>query len=180
VNDKANALIRALAEPGLLRTLAELSGEAVSVAELCGRLSLEPDLIGGHLQLIGSTGILATERVGRDRLYRIDVDRIRQLGEPLDAPTEQSAGRKPPAEIAQFFRGERLERMPAQHAKQVIVLTFLIDDFEFAREYPEVEVNSVIAHRNADFATIRRAFIDEGFMTRSANMYRRTNRSIVG
>jgi DNA-binding transcriptional ArsR family regulator len=179
MNEKVVALVRAVADPAVLRMMAELSGDPVSVAELAVRLGLAPDVAGLHLRVIGAVGILATERVGRDRLYRIDPDRMQALADSVSDDVDQPVGRVPPGDIAQFFRGERLERMPAQRAKQISVLAYLIDDFELERDYPEADVNAVIGRRNADFATIRRGFVDEGLMTRTANVYRRTSASVA-
>jgi DNA-binding transcriptional ArsR family regulator len=172
------ALLHALAEPDQIRLMASLLDHARSVDELSAALELPAATIGPLLQALGKTGLLTTERQGHQRRYRIDSAALAELARSEGDSEGEDDRNRPPAEIAAFFRGNWLERMPAQRSRQLQVLVWLINDFETERDYGEAEVNRIIGRRHADYATIRRAFVDEGFMTRAAGIYRR--RSEVG
>jgi hypothetical protein len=77
-----------------------------------------------------------------------------------------------------FFEGGRLLSIPAQHSKRLIVLRYLAETvFEEGRNYPEKEVNQLLALRHPDVASLRRYQIDEGFMDRAAGIYRLRDRA---
>jgi hypothetical protein len=68
----------------------------------------------------------------------------------------------------------RLTGIPAQHRKLLVVLRWLVEDFQPGRRYSEAEVNSVLGRRHDDFATLRRLLVDEELMQRSRGVYWRT------
>jgi len=57
------------------------------------------------------------------------------------------------------------------------VLRYLAETvFPEEREYPEKEINQLLAVHHPDVASLRRYLVDEGFMSRAAGMYRRRPR----
>lgn len=70
--------------------------------------------------------------------------------------------------------GGRLLSIPAQHKKRIVVLRWLVEDFQPGRRYREAEVNRVISRRHPDFATLRRYLVDEELMQRRRGIYWRT------
>lgn len=82
--------------------------------------------------------------------------------------------------VRNFFDQEgRLKSIPSQLKKKLVVLEHLVDRLEVEREYEESEINAYIRLYHEDFATIRREFIVQGFMTRENEVYRRNARSDV-
>ncbi|CAM3521027.1 MULTISPECIES: DUF2087 domain-containing protein [Saccharibacillus] len=76
--------------------------------------------------------------------------------------------------IRHFFDREgRLKNIPAQLKKKLIVLEYLVEQLEMERTYAESEINAFIRLVHDDYATIRREFIVQGFMSRSDEVYRR-------
>ena len=71
-----------------------------------------------------------------------------------------------------FFDGARLKQIPAQRKKRVIALQHLMERFAPDRDYPEQEVNRLLAEAHDDVATLRRELVDYGFMNRSGGVYR--------
>jgi hypothetical protein len=69
---------------------------------------------------------------------------------------------------------QRLIDIPAQHRKRLVVLRWLVEDFQPGRRYREAEVNRIIGRRHPDFATIRRLLVDEELMQRARGVYWRT------
>lgn len=61
----------------------------------------------------------------------------------------------------------QLIRFPSKEKKKIVILQHMIKDFEMGKEYTEKEVNEIIKQTYADFVTIRRYFIEYGFMDRT-------------
>ena len=86
-------------------------------------------------------------------------------------------GRPRPAYEARVLRAfigsdGRLERIPAQEKKRLVILRYLAETvFEPGRAYPEKEVNMALALRHPDVASLRRFLVDLGFMRREAGIY---------
>ncbi len=68
--------------------------------------------------------------------------------------------------INTFFEDGRLLRLPAKEKKKRAILDFLIERFEESIIYVEQEVNEVLLEFTDDYTSIRRAFIDYGYMER--------------
>jgi len=68
----------------------------------------------------------------------------------------------------------RLVRIPVQHKKRLVVLKWMVEDFQPGRLYSEAEVNRVIRRRHEDFASLRRFLVDEELMQRRRGVYWRT------
>ncbi|HKY52270.1 MAG TPA: DUF2087 domain-containing protein [Candidatus Limnocylindria bacterium] len=78
-----------------------------------------------------------------------------------------------PPELARFFRGERLETVPASHADRVAVLGHIALRFEPGRAYDESEVNRILQAVHSDHAMLRRYLVDERLLRRAAGRYTR-------
>jgi len=78
--------------------------------------------------------------------------------------------------LANFLDGERIVRLPARWKKRMVILRWVVEKFERDREYPQAELNRILARHHPDTATIRREFIVYGLMDRKDSVYRRTNR----
>ena len=78
-----------------------------------------------------------------------------------------------PAELARFFRGERLDAIPARSVDRTAVLVHILGLFERGCDYSEGDVNLVLARVHNDFATLRRYLIDAGLLARERGRYRR-------
>jgi hypothetical protein len=73
-----------------------------------------------------------------------------------------------------FLDEDRLKRLPAKLKKRRVILQWLVEKFEPDKEYPQAEINHILSRYHPDVATIRREFIEYGFMQRSDSVYRRT------
>lgn len=60
-----------------------------------------------------------------------------------------------------------LDIFPSKEKRNRIVLQHLLSRFEINKKYTEREINEVLKSVYGDFATIRRYFIDYGFMERN-------------
>ena len=117
--------------------------------------------------------------LGRDlRLDRAELRRIAQAL-PQAAPADPVLLEGPwtaeeAHQLAQFFSGSRLVSLPTAHAKRLLVLERLVQEFEPGLRYTEREVNSILQVFYPDHTTLRRYLVDEGLLTRAEGVYWRT------
>jgi hypothetical protein len=87
--------------------------------------------------------------------------------------------REHPAEllVARHFDVEgRLTRMPVKRDRRLLVLAHLVEAVPHEVDLDEFAVNNLLRRFNHDVASIRRALVDEGFLTRpSPGVYRRVS-----
>lgn len=71
-----------------------------------------------------------------------------------------------------------LHTIPTRRAKRLVVLDHLAQEFELGRTYPERDVDEVLKRFHPDHAALRRHLVDEGFLTRDANIYWRSGGTV--
>ena len=77
-----------------------------------------------------------------------------------------------------FLRGGRLVSIPTQHAKKLVVLDRLAQEFDIGVRYSERQVNAILRRFHDDVAALRRYLVDEGFLDRAAGEYWRTGGTV--
>ena len=70
-----------------------------------------------------------------------------------------------------FFKGGKLQQIPAQHKKRWIVLAEIGRRFQPGRTYTEQEVNEAILPVHDDYCTIRRELIEQRLLARNGSTY---------
>lgn len=60
-----------------------------------------------------------------------------------------------------------LKSYPSKEKKKIIVLEQITRNFNIGKTYPEKEINRILARIYEDYATVRRALIEYGFLSRS-------------
>lgn len=65
-----------------------------------------------------------------------------------------------------FDENGALKNLPAREKKKIIVLKEIIKNFTKGKKYSEKEINRVIKRINEDYATLRRALVEYGFIER--------------
>lgn len=178
--------LKVLSDASRLRIVGLLAdGRQMSVADLAEALSLTPGTVVHHLKRLSQAGLVESRPRAPFVYYSLRLARLAEIGATLDALARQQSGVAEPqadapawatAEQAKvlraFFDGERLASIPAQHAKRRTVLRHLAETaFEADIEYPEKELNMILALRHADVASLRRYLIEERFMARRNSIY---------
>lgn len=72
-----------------------------------------------------------------------------------------------------FFKDGKLDQMPAQMKKKLVIFEELAKNFEFGKNYSELEVVKILKPIYYDFATIRRDLVDNGFLKRENGIYQK-------
>jgi hypothetical protein len=74
-----------------------------------------------------------------------------------------------------FLTGDgRLHTIPTRHAKRLVVLDRLAQEFEPGRVYTEAEVNEILRGFHPDHAALRRYLVENDFLTRDEGFYWRS------
>lgn len=120
---------------------------------------LDTRAAGTALAKLVESGLLSASKLG----YHVEEQEIRLAAREgrAESPSDESN-----AVLRAFFKGDRLQSIPASHGKRQVVLDVFAQDFEPGVRYTEKQVNLIIGKRFADTATIRRYLVDEGFLER--------------
>lgn len=73
----------ALGDPTRQKIVMALSRERLNVNQLTERFPLSRPAMSHHLKVLSHGGLLVQERLGRERVYRVNVTRCRQLANQL-------------------------------------------------------------------------------------------------
>ncbi len=80
--------------------------------------------------------------------------------------------------LARFVEHGRITRIPSAHAKRLVLLDWLAQEFEPGRHYSEAEVNQMLGQRHPDTAALRRYLVDDGFLDRDHGEYWRSGGTV--
>jgi hypothetical protein len=167
-------LCKLILDEDRLRLLGLLAVEPLSQTDLLARTSMKAGVLARHLYQLQEARLVASHSQGGVETYQLNVDRVQELKRQLFAP---SATQPPQSEaeevLSRFTENGRLTRVPTQHAKLLVVLAWLAEEFHPGVDYPERVVNEILDKHASDYATLRRMLIDYRFLTRSGGIYRR-------
>ena len=72
----------------------------------------------------------------------------------------------PPDQLRPFIRNGRITAIPAKRSRRLLLLDQVAQAFEPGRNYPEPAVDEILRAVFDDHCTLRRALVDESFMSR--------------
>jgi hypothetical protein len=148
------------------------------VEEIARRHALAPSTVSFHLKKLEQAGLVSSSKeqyyvVVQANEAMFDTT-LREIVSAPPAGKELQDGRMEEYRrrvLDAFFRNGRLEKLPAQHKKRLIVLEQFAARFEPERRYPEQEVTALIVPLFDDYCTIRRQLVDEGLIRREGSSY---------
>jgi hypothetical protein len=80
--------------------------------------------------------------------------------------------------LAHFLAPDgRLRVIPTKHAKLLVVLDHLAQEFEPGKKYSERDVNDVLNRFHPDHAALRRYLVENQFLARESGVYWRSGGS---
>jgi len=174
------AIMKALADQSRLAIVNSLLERPHYVEELAQRHDLAPSTVSFHLRKLEKAGLVSGEKEQYYVVFRTNHEMfattLRELVSAHPVGKAQQEGRMEEYRrkvLASFFRHGRLEKLPAQHKKRLIVLEQFAQRFEPGRRYGEQEVTGLILPLFDDYCTIRRLLVDEGLISREGSWYLR-------
>lgn len=149
-----------------------------SVGELATALQLTEPTVSHHLAMMKELGLLGSRAEGTTRIYWLDTSFLERMSKDIFSQAnlatlvseakEEDAAQK----ILQTFLEEgRIKEIPARRQKRLVVLQWLVNQFERGVRYPEAEMNSRLKQYHPDFAALRRYLIENGLMQREGGIY---------
>lgn len=166
---------KALAVPDRLRVAGAVVPGWRSASEVARSLDLPLRAVASHLNVLVSAGFARRQGEGNEARYAWDEARVRALAAAhLDSPRIQElagATDERSRVLASFVRDGRLIRFPAGETRKEVILGYVAERFESGRTYTEREVNALLKAFADDYATIRRALVDRGYLNRKDGVY---------
>jgi biotin operon repressor len=164
-------LLKAIADETRLRILGLIAEAPQSGKQLADALGLTPPTISHHMRRLLAAGIVTEVRQAQRHVYSLN----NQLLSSLRTPDQVEHAPVVPDDRARvmkhFFKSGKLVTIPAARKQRVIVLQYLLEQFDPNRSYPEREVNELLGSFNQDFATLRRELVDYGYLVREKGIY---------
>ncbi len=176
--EQSLAIMKALADRSRLAIVNSLLERSHYVEELAQRHALAPSTVSFHLRKLEQAGLVASRKeqyyvvvAANDAIFATT---LRQIVAATPAGRELQDGRLEEYRrkvLESFFRHGRLEKLPAQHKKRLIVLEEFVLRFAPGRRYGEAEVTGLIVPLCDDYCTIRRLLVDEKLIRREGMIY---------
>lgn len=176
--DQSIAIMKALADQSRLAIVNSLLERSQYVEEIARRHALAPSTVSFHLKKLEQAGLVSSRKEQYYVIFQANHEvfdtTLRELvsvppvGKDLQDGRMEEYRRKV---LESFFRHGRLEKLPAQHKKRLIVLEQFAVRFESERRYSEQEATALIAPLFDDYCTIRRLLVDDGLICREGSVY---------
>lgn len=163
--------VKAMSDPERLRIIGLLSQGSATREQVAARLNLSPKDSLTHLGMLEFVGAISQ----KDGVYSLNDDRLavmakEKLSEQRQAyvPDEALDEKAKKVLKAHLNADGSIKQIPAPPKLQVI-LDYLIQFFEFDKNYTEKEVNTIIRRFNEDTAGLRRDLIEANMLARESD-----------
>ena len=174
----ANRLLGLLSDPERLRLIGRLLEGEWTVTQVAVELGLKPQAVDRHVRSLEDCGLIQRHGAAAAGLA-FDIERLRAVAAAVRLDPEERFGGASDDDariLRSFVVDGRLNHLPAQRSRWLVLLRWLAEFFEPGVEYPEREVNALLGALHEDHALLRRQLVDEGFMAREHGIYRRVER----
>jgi hypothetical protein len=171
--DELLNFMKSLADAERLKIAGLLGVEALSVNQVAERLEMKPAEVAHHLEVLVAAGLAHKE----GNAYRLDSQALEKLTRRVLAQSHPPAPEFEGDEFevktlrAYISRDGTLKAIPTQHKKLMVVLSYLVKNFETGVRYPENQVNQILRRFHEDTAALRRYMVDNGLLQREKGIY---------
>ncbi len=160
-----------------VRIAAALMVQAHTAVELGEMLDLKQATVLEHIAALRELGLVAAQPSTSNMRYSFDQKALQALNkallsrESLPTPVDTIGDVQTRKVLRNMFEGDRLIMLPANPRKLRLLVEWLVTCFEESTRYSEQQVNAIIMRYHEDYATLRRAMIEEGLMQREHGVY---------
>jgi hypothetical protein len=179
------SFFKALANESRFKLLGILANRECSVEELAALLELREPTVSHHLAKLKELDLVEMRAEGNTHLYRLNLEGLQAMNKNIFSAEKMaslvdSAGYDVWEQkvLSNYLDGPRLKEIPASHKKRLVILKWLVSQFEEGMQYPESAVNEVIQRHHPDYATLRREFIMNKLMERENGVYWRVTSTV--
>lgn len=163
--------VKAMSDPNRLRIIGLLSQKSATRVEVAEQLKLSPKDSLTHLGFLEFIGVVTQT----DGVFTLNNDKLAVLAKeklaearPMYVPAEGLDEKSKKVLGAHLNADGSIKQIPASPKLQVI-LNYLVEFFEFDKNYTEKEVNTILRRFNEDTAGLRRDLIDAGMLARESD-----------
>jgi excisionase family DNA binding protein len=138
--------------------------EFFTTTELADKLKMNVQVLTRKVQ----AGEIEAYKIGKE--WRIPEQAIAQW---LERNSNRRTRNNRSADGPATMTADAIDRMASGRNNRKHLLEYILAQFEPQKQYTEQEVNSIISRHHADFAVVRRQFVDEKMLERVNGHYRR-------
>ena len=161
--------VKAMASAERLRVVGALVRGRATQKEIAEQLHVPVRDVFQHLAFLSHVGVVREEA----GIYELDEKAVEALargqfeGTQPDYTDQPEDARKV---LKAYLNADgTLKQIPMDKKKLLVILTFVVDVFEYDATYTEKEVNTILRRFNPDTAALRRYLVDHGFMAREGD-----------
>jgi DNA-binding HxlR family transcriptional regulator len=176
--EQSLAILKALADKSRLAIVNSLLERPHYAEELAKLHALAPSTVSFHLRKLEVAGLVTSRKeqyyvvvTANSALFDTTLRQLLAATPVARDLQDQRIGEYRRKVLETFFSHGRLEKLPAQHKKRLIVLEEFAVRFEAGRRYGEGEVTDLITPLFGDYCTIRRLLVDAGLIRRAGASY---------
>jgi len=169
---------KVLADSSRLKLVGILAQRECSVEELASLLQLKEPTVSHHLNKLKELHLVQMRPEGNTHLYQLNNEALQELNKAMFTPgqmatlvDEVNGGSWEDNVLKNFLEGERLKEIPASRKKRLVILKWLVRQFEPEVTYKERTVNEILQRSHPDCATLRRELIGYQMMQRENGLY---------
>ncbi|HEU0297688.1 MAG TPA: DUF2087 domain-containing protein [Anaerolineales bacterium] len=164
--------VKAMASAERLRVIGALVRGRATQAEIAEQLHVPVRDVFNHLAYLVHVGVVREE----DGNYELDEKAIESLarGQFEGKRRVYEAKEEKQEDVRKVLKAYlnadgTIKQIPQEGKKLLIILNYMLDAFAFDVTYTEKEVNTIIRRFHVDTASLRRAYIDYGFLARESD-----------
>lgn len=178
--DQLQTLLRffkALADESRLKIVGILAKQECSVEELAALLQLKEPTVSHHLGKLKELNLVNMRPEGNTHFYRLDSETLQNISKEIFTTENMASLVGEESEVWEtkvlnnYLEAGRLKEIPASRKKRLVILQWLVNQFEFGTNYPESIVNETLKNYHPDCATLRRELIACKLMQRESGIY---------
>ena len=174
---------KVLANESRLKILGILASRECSVEELAALLQLKEPTVSHHLTKLKELNLVNMRPEGNTHLYQLDSEALQSISKEIFTPDNMASLAEDVESqvweskvLKNYMEGDRLKEIPASRKKRLVILKWLVSQFEMGVSYPERAVNETIQRYHPDCATLRRELIGYQLMQRENSIYWRLSK----
>jgi len=162
-----------------LQIVGLLANHERNVGDLAELLELTEPTVSHHLAMMKELGLVGVRAQGTTRIYWLDTAFLARMSKDIFSQT--SLADLVPEETSEqrtlqtFLDGNRIKEIPTRRQKRLVVLQWLVNQFEPGVRYPEAEMNTLLKQYHPDHAALRRYLVENGLMQREHGVYWRVD-----
>lgn len=172
------SFFKVLGNESRLKILGLLANQERSVGELAALLDLREPTVSHHLAAMKELDLVNVRAEGNNRIYWLNAKALESMSKDILSPAKladiaptEGADRWEQKVLSTFVENGRITQLPSRRKKQLVIMQWVVDQFEYDVRYPEAELNERLKELNEDFASLRRYLIDHHLMAREKNVY---------